>query len=250
MAQSLYEFTMPGGHHWSFRMRRGTRLRLTDVHGGANVGMLFYNPENLLERYNAPDTLKGQHTFKLTRGNCLYSDMGRCFASIIDDSFGWHDTVCGNLSSKACLAKYGNHNYQTHHNDRFLSGEDSFLTELAKYGLTERDMAANLNLFSKVVTDDLGSMSYDPTASRAGASVTLRFDMDTLVILHTCPHPLNPAASYPAQPVLCEMLSGEPVAADDYCLNFRPENQRALENNRLYYLDPPMGNQTDSGRSA
>ncbi|HBL86295.1 MAG TPA: urea carboxylase, partial [Alcanivorax sp.] len=65
----------------SFRMRRGTALRLTDVEGGANVGMLFYNPEEKLERYNAPDSLKGQHTFKLTRGNCLYSDMGRVFAS-------------------------------------------------------------------------------------------------------------------------------------------------------------------------
>jgi uncharacterized protein len=28
---------------------------------------------NLLERYNAPETLKRQHTFKLTAGHCLYS---------------------------------------------------------------------------------------------------------------------------------------------------------------------------------
>ena len=48
--------------------------------------MLFYNPDNLLERYNAPDTLKCQHTFKLTRGNCLYSDMGRVFCSIVEDT--------------------------------------------------------------------------------------------------------------------------------------------------------------------
>jgi len=34
-----------------------------------------------------------------------------------------------------------------------------------------------------------------------------------------------------------EMLKADPVTADDYCLNFRPENGRAFENNRLYYLD-------------
>ena len=91
-----YTTTLTPGGHWSLRLRRGTLMRLTDIEGGVNVGMLFYNPENLLERYNAPDTLKCQHTFKLTRGNCLYSDMGRIFASIVEDSVGWHETVCGN----------------------------------------------------------------------------------------------------------------------------------------------------------
>ena len=46
-------------------VRKGTTLRLIDNEGGANVGMLFYNPMNKLERYNAPDTLKCQHTFCL-----------------------------------------------------------------------------------------------------------------------------------------------------------------------------------------
>ena len=36
---------------------------------------------------------------------------------------------------------------------------------------------------------------------------------------------------------IMEMLKADPVTADDYCLNFRPENGRAFENNRLYYLD-------------
>ncbi|ASK33173.1 urea carboxylase (plasmid) [Alcanivorax sp. N3-2A] len=237
MNEPLYQYTMPGGAHWSFRMRRGTCLRLTDVEGGANVGMLFYNPEEKLERYNAPDTLKGQHTFKLTRGNCLYSDMGRVFASIIEDSFGWHDTVCGNLHPDQLAQKYGEHCYQEFRNDWTLSGHTSFLVELAKHGLGERDLAANLNLFSKIVTDDQGQMRFDTGAAKAGASLTLRFEMDTLVLMHTCPHPLNPAVEYPKNPVLCEMLTAPPPGDDDYCLNFRPENARAFENNRLYYLD-------------
>ena len=97
----FHEALIEGGKHWSLTLRGGTLLRLIDVNGGANVGMLFYNPYNLLERYNAPDTLKCQHTFKLTRGHCLYSDMGRIFCSIIEDSVGWHDTVCGNYEQNA-----------------------------------------------------------------------------------------------------------------------------------------------------
>lgn len=236
MSDSLYTTTLPGSAHWSLRVRRGMQLRLTDLDGGANLSVLMYNPEMLLERYNAPDSLKGQHTFKLTRGNCLYSDMGRVFASIVEDDFGWHDTVCGTLSEKALKEKYQVRSYQDCHNQWTLSGEHSFLTELAKYGLTERDMAANLNLFSKVAADDDGNLVFDPSAAKAGASVTLRFEMDTLVILHTCPHPLNPAQEYPMKPVKIEMLQAAPVEDDDFCKNYRPENGRAFENNRLYHL--------------
>jgi len=236
MSDSLYTTILPGSAHWSMRVRRGMQLRFTDLEGGANLALLMYNPEDLLERYNAPDTLKGQHTFKLTRGNCLYSDMGRVFASMVDDDFGWHDTVCGTLSEKSLKEKYQVRSYQDHHNQWTLSGEHSFLTELAKYGLGERDLAANLNLFSKVITDDDGNLIFDASAARAGASVTLRFEMDTLVILHTCPHPLNPEADYPMKPVQVEMLKAAPLADDDYCKHFRPENGRAFENNRLYHL--------------
>ncbi|MEE2869275.1 MAG: urea amidolyase associated protein UAAP1, partial [Pseudomonadota bacterium] len=211
MSDSLYTTTLPGSAHWSLRVRRGMQLRFTDLQGGANLAVLMYNPEALLERYNAPDTLKGQHTFKLTRGNCLYSDMGRVFASIVEDDFGWHETVCGTLSEKTLQQKYPVRSYQDHHNQWTLSGEHSFLTELAKYGLTERDMAANLNLFSKVAATDDGSLQFDPEAASPGASVTLRFEMDTLVILHTCPHPLNPATDYPMKPVQIDMLKADPV---------------------------------------
>lgn len=230
-----YSTTIPGASHWSFRIRRGMQLTLADTEGGANVGMLFYNPENLLEKYNAPDTLKCQHTFKLTRGNCLYSDMGRIFCSIIEDSFGWHDTVCGNTTGESVKQKWGEVTYQQARNDWQQNGYDSFLVELAKYGLNTKDMAANINWFSKVQVDGEGNLSLD-NMPQPGASVTLRFEMDTLVILHTCPHPLNTAEKYPCKPVLCEFSRAEPVFDNDYCKNFRPENQRGFANNHLYHL--------------
>ncbi|APH57587.1 putative cytosolic protein [Granulibacter bethesdensis] len=232
----LYRDVIPGGKHWSFTLKRGTLLRLTDLEGGANVGMLFYNPANLLERYNAPDSLKCQHTFKLTRGNCLYSDMGRIFCSIIEDSLGWHDTVCGNSTRSSVAHKWQHVDYQTGHNDWTQNGHDSFLVEGAKYGLGRRDLASNVNWFSKVAVAADGTLLFGATHSRPGAHVTLRFEMDTLVLLHTCPHPLNSSASYPRRPVAYELLKAEPVAEDDACKHFRPENERGFENNRLYHL--------------
>lgn len=236
MEEILYEDEIPGGTHWSMLMRKGTMLKLVDKEGGINVGMLFYNPANYLERYNAPDTLKCQHTFKLTRGNCLYSDMGRIFCSIVDDAVGWHDTVGGNTTKKSVAAKWGKRDYQQYRNDWNLNGNDCFLVELAKYGMTERDMAANLNLFSKVAVDDEGNLKFDPDNSHAGASVTLRFEMDTLVLFHTCPHPLNPATEYPKYPLIYQIGKADEVTSDDYCRNFREENQRGFKNTELYNI--------------
>ncbi len=234
----FYREEMPGGAHWSFILKRGTVLRLTDKEGGANVGMLFYNPLNPVERYNAPDTLKCQHTFKLTRGNCLYSDMGRVFCSVVEDTLGWHDTVCGNTTKRIVEQKWGTRTYQQYRNDWTLNGLDSFLVELGKYGLGKKDLAANVNWFSKVRVDADGSMHFAEGHSKAGDYVDLRFEMDTLVLFHTCPHPLNTASSYPKKPVIYELRKAEPVAEDDYCLGFRPENGRGFANNRLYTLQP------------
>jgi urea carboxylase-associated protein 2 len=232
----LYSDRLSGGCHWSLHMRRGTSLRLIDEEGGANVGMLFYNPVNLLERYNAPDTLKCQHTFKLTKGNCLYSDMGRIFCSIVEDSVGWHETVCGNITSKIITEKWGEKSYQDYHNEWSQNGYRSFLVELAKYGLGKKDMAANLNLFSAVGVDDEGNLQYRENNSKPGDSIELRFEMDTLVLLHTCPHPLSTAKEYPRKPVSYEIVQASAVSDDDYCLNYRAENQRGFKNNEIFHL--------------
>jgi urea carboxylase-associated protein 2 len=232
----LYTDQLAAACHWSLRMHRGTALRLIDIEGGANVGMLFYNPENLLERYNAPDTLKCQHTFKLTRGNCLYSDMGRIFCSITDDSVGWHETVCGNTTKAMVAKKWDDHSYQQYQNDWQQNGYNSFLVELAKYGLGKRDMAANVNFFSKVEVNAAGDLQYVPDNSAAGDYVELRFEMDTLVLLHTCPHPLNPAGEYPRKAIRYEIREAAAVNDDDACLTSRPENSRGFANNHIYHL--------------
>ncbi|MCG7599230.1 urea carboxylase-associated family protein [Halomonas sp. McH1-25] len=236
-SDALYTTHLPGGQHWSLRLRRGTTMTLTAKDADTNAGMLLYNPENLLERLNLPDTLKGQHTFKLTRGHCLYSDMGRVFASIVEDDLGWHDSVGGNLMPQHMLAKgWQPVSYQQAHNEWTRTGYDSFLVELAKYGLGRRDMAANLNLFSRVESDDEGHLRYVPGHCQPGASVKLRFEMDTLVILHTCPHPLDPSREYPRRGVDIALGTAPAPTEDDVCYHSRPENARAFENNRLYHL--------------
>ncbi len=232
---NCYRTTLDSGSHWSLIIRHGTRLRLIDINGGANVAMLFFNPNQLTEKYNAPDTLKCQHTFKLTRGHCLYSDMGRIFCSVVEDSVGWHETVCGNSHASHINKQWGQRDYQSDRNQWHQNGYDAFLVELAKYNLTRKDMAANVNWFSQVSADRHGNLSLTGQAN-SGDAVTLRFEMDTLVILHTCPHPLDTSKTYPNTAVEIELFKSKVMTADDACLNHCDENRRGFENNALYHF--------------
>ena len=222
--------TVPGGRYWSMVLRRGFTLRLTDRDGEANVAMLLYNPTNPLERYNMADTLKGQHTSRLTRGNMLYSDMGRAMLSIVEDTLGWHDTIGGVSDATMIQARYGDSNYQEHRNAFYRNGRELFLIELGKWGLGRRDLVPNLNFFSKVYAETDGSLRHVPDHSRPGDSVDLRAEMDTLVVLNTAPHPMAPEGSYAPAAVDLAIHRAAPVGDDDYCVHYRPENARAYAN--------------------
>lgn len=236
MSDILFEELVPASAPWSHVLKRGTALRLTDIAGGANCGVMLYNWENLAERYNMPDTLKAQHIARLTAGYVLYSDMGRILCSLTADSLGWHDAIGGYSHAAQVLAQYGEKTYQQARNDSHRNARDLFLIELAKYGMSERDLVACVNLFSKVAVDDEGRLHWVPGHSATGAFVELRAEMNTLVILNTCPHPLDPATVYNPKPVALTVRRVPPPAADDPCRLSRPENARGFLLTERYFL--------------
>lgn len=231
----LWDEIIPGGCHWSGVVRRGVALRLTDLEGGANGAMLLFNHEERVERYNMPDTLKGQHTAFLTQGNVLYTDMGHAIASVINDTCGWHDTICGVMDDATMEQRFGRRRYQEHRNAMARSGKEGFLKELGRHGLDRRDLHANVNWFSKVVANDVGDLRFVPGCSVPGSHVDLRLDMDALVVLSTCMHPLDPRDHWDPKPMEVTAWRCGIASADDHCRNFRPENQRAFLNNDRYF---------------
>jgi len=231
----LWEDEIPGGTHWSGVLRRGVVLRLTALADDANLAALFYSREQPLERYNMADTLKAQHTAHLTTGCVCYSDMGRILCSVIADTCGWHDPLCGLTDAESIASRYGSTRFQEQRNSRFVSGREAMLIELGKYGLNERDLVANINFFSKVRVDDRGAMHHVAGHARAGQFVELRFEMDTLVLLHAGPHPLDASTRYSPAGIRLEARRTAPPAADDACRTRCPENARGFINTERLY---------------
>ena len=233
---TLYEETLPGGGHTSFVLKRGQLLRLTDIEGGANVSLLLFNAVEKSERLNLPDTLKGQHTAKLTAGHCLYSDMGKVLAAITADTCGWHDSFGGVLNAEEVAEKYGQGRYQELRNGFFRNGTDNLLVEMGKWNLALPDLLMNLNLFSRVDVDANGAFQFQPGNSQAGGYIELYAPMDTLVVLTALQHPMDPNPQYAPKPVQLAWSKVQSDGISVLCRTSRPENGRAFHNTERQYL--------------
>ncbi|GLZ84740.1 urea carboxylase [Metapseudomonas resinovorans] len=236
LSPTLYEETVPGGGHTSFVLKRGQQLRITDLEGDANVSLLLLNAAEKSERLNLPDSLKCQHTAKLTAGHCLYSDMGRVLAAITADTCGWHDSFGGVLNADEVKEKYGAGRYQELRNGFFRNGVDNLLVEMGKWDLNLQDLLMCLNLFSKVTVDSDGCFHFQPGNSKAGDYIELYAPMDTLVVLTALQHPMDPNPDYAPKPV---QLSWQHVQSDGItllCRTSRPENGRGFHNTERLYI--------------
>ncbi|MBB5500028.1 urea amidolyase associated protein UAAP1 [Paraburkholderia sp. MM5384-R2] len=231
----LLEETVPGGGHTSLIVKRGRSLRVTDLRGGANVSVMMVNATEKSERLNLPDSLKCQHTARLTVGHCLYSDMGRVLAAIVADTCGWHDSIGGVSNADEVRERYGAGRYQELRNAFYRNGTDNLLVEMSKWGLGITDLLMTLNLFSRVDVSDDGVLSFVPGNSKAGNYVELYAPMNTLVVLTAIQHPLDPNPEYAPRPVKLELSDARPEVAE-VCRTACEENARGFINTERFFL--------------
>ncbi|MBB5466152.1 hypothetical protein HDG32_002264 [Paraburkholderia sp. CI2] len=231
----LLEETVPGGGHTSLIVKRGRSLRITDLRGGANVSVMMVNATEKSERLNLPDSLKCQHTARLTVGHCLYSDMGRVLAAIVADTCGWHDSIGGASNADEVRERYGAGRYQELRNAFYRNGTDNLLVEMGKWGLGITDLLMTLNLFSRVDVSDDGVLSFVPGNSKAGNYIELYAPMNTLVVLTAIQHPLDPNPEYAPRPVRLELSDARPEVAE-VCRTACEENARGFINTERFFL--------------
>lgn len=99
--------TVAGGNYTHRVLARGTELRLTDLHGDACAHLLLYAEGRPWERLNVADTVKVQWNAYLGEGQLLLSDQGRVLASVVADTSGRHDALCGTSTLVRNTARYG-----------------------------------------------------------------------------------------------------------------------------------------------
>jgi len=218
--------TLPGGWGVDVRVSRGQTLRIAAPEGSRGVSALFYNAADPTERFNAGDTVKIQWSAKLDKGRLLFSDMGRVLVSITDDTYGWNDALAGGSSKATNAEKYGN--------SALRNTRDNFILLASKNGMSKVDVPPCITFFAAVTVDDRDRFQWTPPGAKAGDYVDLRAEMDLLVFVSNCPHPLSDGGFDPKDVELITWQS--PAAtADDYCRTSSEEAVRGFENTDAFY---------------
>ncbi len=185
--------TVAAGQPWSGQVNQGEHLVLVDLEGQQAIDFLCYNAHDPQERYHAPNTIKLQGNIYLGRNSSLWSVRARKMMTIVEDSCGGHDTIFGCCSFELDDVRYGQRNPR--------ACQQNFESELTRHGLDATAIVPNINFFMRVPVQADGSAVIVDAWSRPGDHVTLRAEMNVLVVISNCPEALNPATGGRPTPV-------------------------------------------------
>jgi urea carboxylase-associated protein 2 len=221
--------TVAGGGYAHKVLARGTRLRLTDVDGDACAHLLLFNAEGPWERLNVADTVKVQWNAYVGASVALLSDQARVLATIVEDSSGRHDALCGTSTVDGNTGHYGDGSPQ----GPSPAGLPLFTLAAAKNGLAPRDLPPSLSFFQGVRVGSSGELEFTGSAG-AGKSVDLRIELPSIVLIANVPHPVDPRPDYTATNLEVLAWRDQPSTPDSPEWTHSPEAQRAFENTADY----------------
>ncbi|MDE0696104.1 MAG: urea carboxylase-associated family protein [Boseongicola sp.] len=178
---------------WSGVIRKGQRVKITDVEGGTISDIVTFNLENLNERFDQGRTKANQGRIKISTGNILYSKYNTAFMTIVEDTTGGcHDLdygMCnswvfssGKYKGWAGMEKYAGLEPPTR-------GCWEILTEcLEDWSIQPEDIPSPFNAFQ----DDFynleeGLMGMQQPRNKAGDYVVLQAEIDLLYAMTSCP---------------------------------------------------------------
>jgi hypothetical protein len=217
--------SIPGGWYWTKLIRRGEALRIVNTSATPGVSLFAWNAQDTSERYNSADTVKIQWTSEIRKGRVLFSDMGRVLLSIIEDTCCAHDTIFGGSTPSSNARKYGDAGLR--------STAENMLLAAGKHGLGARDLAPLITFFVPVSIID-GAPTWRDSVLQSGDFVDLRTELDLIVAVSNCPHPLAPDAAFAPGDIECIVHRSAPAQSDDLCRTASPEAARGFENNATY----------------
>ncbi|MFD6219788.1 urea amidolyase associated protein UAAP2 [Nocardia asteroides] len=187
--------TVPANAPWSAIVRAGDQLEIIDLHGNQAVDCLLYSAADRTDRYSAQATVAAQGNIFLTTGSVLRTEAGTPLMTVVADEVGNHDTIAGACSQESNALRYGHHTRHQH------ACVENFLTAALEWGLGKRDLVSNINWFMNVPVEADGTLGIVDGLSAPGKKVTLRAEIDTLVLVSNCPQINNPCNGFDPTPV-------------------------------------------------
>jgi uncharacterized protein len=202
---ATYRSVVPAGEPWLREIRKGAYMRIVDLEGNQAVDTLFYNAQDVSDRYSAQDTIREQGNIYLTTGTRLLSSSGNVLMTIVADTCGRHDTLGGACAAESNMVRYALEKRYMH------ACRQSFLKAIAEdqRGMDKRDITSNINFFMNVPVTPDGKLTFEDGVSAPGKYIEMRAEMDVLALISNCPQLNNPCNAYNPTPIEVLIWDGQ-----------------------------------------
>ena len=157
-ADAIFSEVIPAGDYFLKVVKAGQTFRILDLEGNQAADTLFYNANDVSERYSAMDTIREQGNVYLTAGTKLLSNLGNEMLTIVADTCGRHDTLGGACATESNTVRYDLEKRCMH------ACRDSWMLAVAEHeelGLTKRDITHNINFFMNVPVTAQGGLTFE-----------------------------------------------------------------------------------------
>ena len=219
------ETVAPGGYAHK-AVAAGTTVRLSDVEGDACAHLLLFRADQPWERLNVADTVKVQWQAYISSGQLLLSDQGRVLATVLRDTSGHHDAICGTSTLLHNAERYGCGSPE----GGSPAGRELFVLAAAKHGLAPRDLPPSISFFKGVRVEPATGRLLWQGGSGFPAEVELKAELPVVVLVANTTHPLDPSPEWHGSTLGISAWSGTPTDPGDPAWSSSPERERAYLN--------------------
>ena len=177
--------TIPARSGKATLVSRGQSARIINTHGQQVVDTWAFRRDDLTEFMSMEHSRTSLGRIMPAVGQSMVTNRRRPILTLVEDtSGGVHDTL---------LAACDRYRYELLGCEEYHDNcTDNLAAALAELGLTPPETPSPWNLFMNIPVALDGSVTFEPPVSRPGDHVTLRAELDCVVVFSACPQDMVP----------------------------------------------------------
>lgn len=193
--------TIPPRSGTAFILKKGERLKVTDIQGEQVSDFICFNLNDKKEYLSSGRTIDYAEKIFLSVGDPFYSNRSNIMFEIIEDKVGRHDFLLTPCSADTFRIIYGD---KSPHRGCFGNLSEA----LKEYGIEPDDIPICFNIFMNVTVDgESGKIAVLPPKSKAGDFIIIEAKMDLIVGMTACSAEMS--NNYSFKPIGYELLGIE-----------------------------------------
>jgi hypothetical protein len=199
-ARIISDEIIPAGEYTSFRLDYGQTLRIIDIEGKQVADLVALSSDNKAEKLSCVYSNILNGTWKLTKGDRIYTNRANPIFLITEDKAGLHYSGGGFCSEEI--------NYLRFKVRGTRNCADNLTAAFRPFGIGREDFDFDncFNIFMNLTFQSDGSMRLGEPLSGPGDYIELTAEMNSIVAISNCPQDKNPCNAFRPTPLHIQVM--------------------------------------------